>query len=192
MSPWGSCWIIGVIPFKMAIRYWQLLLYVSGCCSPPPASARGWGCQLWLLDYIMFCSSATHYQHLSGDLLHSVISTGGGGVDNYVLSLSQGENLFSSRPVALHTQRVPGSMFACLPSLFPSSISCSLGVSKTDFDHFNSLIKLTGTPEKTSSRTRVDVGEVTVKRPDIYGVAKDSDDKLDGRGRRRGRRMGAE
>lgn len=54
----------------------------------------------------------------------------------------------------------------CTLSALPLSLSfhlCfSLRVSKRDFDHFNSLIKLTGSPEKTSSRTRVDVREVTL------------------------------
>lgn len=78
-------------------------------------------------------------------------------------------------------------LHVCLHSLLSSSLSIplllSLWVSKMDFDHFNSLIKLTGSPEKTSSCTRVDVGEVTLKWPDIYGVTKDSDDMLTGWGR---------
>lgn len=78
-------------------------------------------------------------------------------------------------------------LHVCLHSLLSSFLSIplllSLWVSKRDFDHFNSLIKLTGSPEKTSCCTRVDVGEVTLKWPDIYGVTKDSDDMLTGWGR---------
>lgn len=81
---------------------------------------------------------------------------------------------------------VSACLSACLSVLSPlrftplsrSFLLLSLMVSNRDFDHFNSLIKLTGSPEKTSSCTRVDVEEVTLKWPDIYGVAKDSDDML--------------
>lgn len=81
----------------------------------------------------------------------------------------------SRRSETMSSSALSSSSLTACPRACLHSLHRFLRVSKSHFDHFNSLIKLTGPPEKMSFCTKVDV-EVTLRWPDIYGVAGDWDD----------------